>query len=151
NPAAAQELGKQGIDELASLQRVHRLASSATATGPKTSIAEETIALTGKGFRSAAQIAAMDPGVFARQNPDIFSEERARELHEQARRRNAITLALLGEYVAPLNQTGLQALPRLNTLKQQSEAQSSIPDWETLFGGFDFCACSECNSAHGPA
>ena len=151
NPAAAQELGKQGIDELASLQRVHRLASSATATSPKTSIAEETIALTGKGFRSAAQIAAMDPGVFVRQNQDIFSEERARELHEQARRRNAITLALLGEYVAPLNQTGLQALPRLNTLKQQSEAQSSIPDWETLFGGFDFCACSECSSAHGPA
>src|SRR4051812_49359540 len=36
-------------------------------------------------------------------------------------------------------------------LKQAEEAASAIPDWETLFGTFDLCACPDCASAHGPA
>ena len=156
NPGAAQALRRRDRERLANLQRVHRVISGATASSPKTSIAEETIALTRKGVRSAYQIARMDPTVFAQQNQEIFSEERAREVHEQARRTNAIALALLGEHGAALNRTGLHALPKLDTQQQKERPnaenpQGGIPNWETLFGAFDLCACQECSSAHGPA
>jgi hypothetical protein len=96
---------------LADLQRVHRVISGATASSATTSIAEETIALTRKGVHSAYQIARMSKEIFAQQNREIFSEERAHEVHEQALRTNAVALALLGEHGAALNRTGLHALP----------------------------------------
>src|SRR6185503_20989204 len=46
---------------------------------------------------------------------------------------------------------GLQALPKVDVQQQVDSAAGSIPDWETLFGALDFCACQECASAHGPA
>ncbi len=156
NPAAAQALTPEDHDQLRSLQRLHRLISSAQSSSATTSLAEEAIALTRKGVRSAYQIARMDQKAFAQQNLEIFSEERAKEVHQQALRTNAVALALLGEHGAGLNRTGMHALPRLDTAKQKSEADAQdeidgIPDWENLFGGFDFCACQECGSAHGPA
>lgn len=150
NPAAAQALSPQDRDQLRTLQRLHRLTSSA----------KETIALSAKGIHSAQQISRMDRKVFAEQHKDIVSADRANEIHDRALRTNAIALALLGEHGAGLNRTGLHALPKLDSQKQKDEAQKDnagfgiavgIPDWETLFGGFDFCACQECSSAHGPA
>src|SRR5215210_2309211 len=149
DPAAGASLTPQDRDQLRDFQRLYRLTSSA----------EETIALTQNGVRSAYQIARTDPEIFAAQNQEILSAERAKEVHEQAIRTNAIALALLGEHGADLNRTGMRALPKLDTQKQKdaaenaeagdAEAEGGIPDWETLFGGVDFCACEECSSAHG--
>src|SRR5215212_332467 len=146
NPAAGDSLTPQDRDQLRDFQRLYRLTSSA----------QETIALVRKGVRSAHQIARMDRRVFSEGNEEIFSAERADEVHEQALRTNALALALLGEHGANLNQTGLHVLPKLDSQKQLDEAQddsagSGIPDWETLFGSYDSCACEECSSAHGPA
>ncbi|MEA2163477.1 MAG: hypothetical protein QOK37_1604 [Thermoanaerobaculia bacterium] len=156
NPDAAQRLTPQDRNELRTLQRLSRLTNSARETTGDISSAEEITALARQGLRSASQIAQMDRGAFARQTGEIFSEARAKEVHERARRTHATALALFGEHGASLNRTGLQALPKLNTALQAIEAgddsaEKGIPDWETLFGGFDLCACQECSSVHGPA
>ena len=127
--------------QLPAFQRLYRL----------TSRAEETIALSTKGIHSAQQIARIDRDVFAKQVQDTFPRERANEIYDKALRTNTIALALLGEHGASFNRTGLQALPKLDVKRQADHAADSIPDWETLFGALDFCACQECASAHGPA
>jgi hypothetical protein len=160
NPAAAQVLPPEERDRLPTLQLMYRLTSGAQTSSAKTSKAEEAIALMRQGLRSASQIARMDQRVFAQQNGEIFSAERANEVHQQAVQTNAIAMALLGENGSSLNRTGLHALPKLDTAKQKAAADAEaenpdniqgIPDWENLFGGFDLCACQDCSSAHGPA
>lgn len=140
NPDVAESLTAEGRNQLRSLQRVYRLTNNA----------QETIALSANGLRSAQQIARMDATVFAEQHKDIFSADRANEVHARARQANALALALYSENSATLNRTGLAALPRLDT-ETQADAASGIPDWETLFGAFDACACQQCASVHGPA
>jgi hypothetical protein len=140
NPSAAQVLSQEDKFQLRTFQRLYRLTHSA----------KETIALAErKQVGSAYQIARMDPKVFAAQNQDILTEERAREVHEQARRTNAVALALWGEHGSALNRTSMYALPKPEM--QNLIAESGIPDWETLFGRFDLCACQECSSVDGPA
>jgi len=127
--------------QLPAFQRLYRLTANA----------EETIALSAKGIQSAQQISRISREVFAERHQDVFSEDRANEIYDKALRTSAIAMALLGEYGAGSNRTSLQALPRLDSHEQADAAADSIPDWETLFGSFDFCACQECASAHGPA
>jgi hypothetical protein len=140
NPQAAQSLTPQDKDQLRIHQRIYRLTSNA----------KETIALATKGTRSAQQIVRTDVAVFAEQNKDILTADRAREIHANAQRVNALAMALHGENSSTLNRTGLAVLPRLDSAKMLAAA-SEIPDWEALFGSFDACACTECASAHGPA
>jgi peptidoglycan hydrolase-like protein with peptidoglycan-binding domain len=154
NPAAAQDLTPPERGRLADLQRVYRVVSGATASSPRMSNAEESFALARSGVRSASQIARQDRDDFARRHREVFSEERAREVHGQAARTNAVALALFGENGTGLNRVGLRALPKLDTESMKVRARTVanlIPDWEGLFGGSDFCACRECGSAHGPA
>jgi peptidoglycan hydrolase-like protein with peptidoglycan-binding domain len=127
--------------QLTGFQRLYRL----------TGRAEETLALSARGIHSAQQISRIARKIFAEQHQEVLSEDRANDIYNKALRTNAIALALLGEHGAGFNQTGLQALPKLNMRQQVDSAADSIPDWETLFGAFDFCACQECASAHGPA
>ena len=140
NPIAAQTLTSQEKELLRTHRRLY----------PLTDNAKEAIGLAVSGVRSARQIAAMDVTVFAEEHKDIFSPERATEVHKQARRVSALALALQGQYGAAFNSTGLAALPRLDAQKQK-EAATEIPDWETLFGSFDACACQDCASVHGAA
>lgn len=141
NPAAAQPLRPRDRQQLRTFQRLHRLTGSAT----------ETLALTTKGVHSAQQIVQMDRTRFAEQHKEILSGERANAIYNRAQRTHAAALALFAEHAADLNRTGLQALPKLNSKQQAALAATSIPDWQTLFGTFDLCACQECASVHGPA
>jgi hypothetical protein len=141
NPAAAANLTAEDRHQLRALQRLYRLTSNT----------RETMALVKKGVGSAQQISRMDRKVFAELHQDSLSTERAKEIHERASRTNAIALALLAEHGAHLNRTGLPVLPKLRSEKNTEAAANSIPDWATLFGTFDLCACQECSSAHGPA
>ncbi|MGE0211630.1 MAG: neuraminidase-like domain-containing protein [Parvibaculaceae bacterium] len=141
NPALAQGLDAADKGRLRSFQRLHRLTGGA----------QETLALEAKGFRSASSIARMDRSVFANQNTDVLPAESAAKIHDRAVRTSAIALAIAGEHGAGLNRTTLRALPKLDVRKQAMEAADTIPDWASLFGSFDFCACEECTSAHSPA
>ena len=139
NPAAAQSLSAQDRQQLQTFHRLYRLTGNAT----------ETIGLQGAG--SALKISRLDRQAFADQHKEVLSADRASEIYDKAVRQSALALALLGQHGAGFNQTGLRVLPQLDLLKQADEAASAIPDWETLFGTFDLCACQDCASAHGPA
>jgi peptidoglycan hydrolase-like protein with peptidoglycan-binding domain len=137
----AQSLDGDGRRQLQTYQRLYRL----------TGRASDTTTLAERGLRSARQIASVDRGAFARQHADVFTAERANQIYDRAARTSAQALALLGEHAAGLNRTGLQALPRLDLQRQADLAAAAIPDWTTLFGAFDVCACQECESVHGPS
>jgi hypothetical protein len=141
NPAAAQSLRQTDRQQLRTYQRLHRLTGST----------KETLAFAAKGVHSALQIVQMDRTVFADRHKEIVSGERANAIYNRARQSHAAAQALFAEHAADLNRTGLQALPKLDSKNQAAVAANSIPDWQTLFGTFDLCACKECASVHGPA
>jgi len=116
-----------------------------------TSRATETLALANQELRSSLQIARLDRDVFAARMTDTVPAARAHEIHANATRAAGVAIALFGEYSAKLDRAGLQALPRTDLAKRAALASEAIPNWETLFGTFDLCACQECNAAHGAA
>ena len=141
NPTPAQALRPQDREQLRTFQRLHRMTGSS----------KETIALAGKGIHSAQKIVSMDRQKFAEQNKEILTSERANEIYNKAETIHATALALFSENATGMNRIGMEALPRVDSEKQASLAAGSIPDWETLFGTFDLCACKECASVHGPS
>ncbi|MGH8524334.1 MAG: Tc toxin subunit A [Gammaproteobacteria bacterium] len=141
NPPAAELLSPQDRKQLQTFRRLYRLTGST----------KETLALAAKGVHSAQQIVQKDRTVFTEQQREILSVERANGIYNHAQRVHAAAVALFAEHAAALNRTGLRALPKLDSEKQAALAANSIPDWQTLFGTFDLCACRECASVHGPA
>lgn len=141
HPEATQLLSASDQQQLRAYQRLYRMTENTA----------ETLALAAKGVHSAQQIARMDREVFAAQHADILPPGRAGEVHDRARQVQAAALALFAEHATALNRTGLEALPKSDSAKQAALAAESIPDWPTLFGTFDLCACKECASVHGPA
>ncbi len=105
---------------------------------------------------SAQKIVAMGRKSFT-EKVATLTEERAREIFDRAVQTNAAALALWSEHAGVLNRTDLAALPRLDpeillsTAVGDDHQPGPIPDWETLFGSFDLCACEQCNSVYGPA
>jgi peptidoglycan hydrolase-like protein with peptidoglycan-binding domain len=141
HPDAARSLTEQDLQQLPALQRIYRLTESAT----------ETRALTEKGVHSAKQIAQLDRTVFADRHKEILSADRADVIYNRAQRILAAAMAISAQFAAGLNRTQLQALPKVDSQKQAALAASSIPNWQTLFGSFDLCACEQCASVHSPA
>jgi peptidoglycan hydrolase-like protein with peptidoglycan-binding domain len=139
NPAAA--LNPEEKKRLQGYQRLYRL----------TSRADETQLLSAKGIDSAQKISASSREMFAEQHRDIFTAERAAQVHDRALQVSAMALAVFNENAAALNRTGLQALPRVDSETQALLAANSIPDWQSLFGTFDACACEDCASVHSAA
>ena len=139
NPAAAAGLTDSDKGQLATYQRLRRLGNT-----------KEALAMLPL-VRSAHQISRMDRQTFATLLKDTVPAGRASEIYDQALRTSAMATAIRAEHGAAHNRTSLRVLPRLDTQKQAALAASTIPDWQTLFGAFDFCACEECASAHGPA
>jgi hypothetical protein len=142
NPAAGQALNYTQQRQLGAFQRIYRLTDNA----------QQTLALSSRGIGSAQQITRVARQVFVDQHKDILSADQANQIYRRALQVSAIALALFGENAPPMNRTGLQVLPRLDTEKQANlAADNPIPDWQTLFGSSDSCACQDCASVHGPA
>jgi Tc toxin complex TcA C-terminal TcB-binding domain/Neuraminidase-like domain/Putative peptidoglycan binding domain len=145
NPAAAGVLQSEDQARLQTFQRLYRLTGNAA----------ETLGLSAgpaKDLTSAAAIARLSPQAFADRAKDVLTPERAQAVHAKALQVNALALALFGEHAAAMNRSSLPALPRLDTARQAAiAAEGSIPDWRTLFGAFDLCACADCASVHSPA
>jgi hypothetical protein len=152
NPAAAQALNPEQRQQLAAFQRIYRLIPPPLAGEGWGGVAQQTIALSARGIGSAQQITRVPRQVFADQHKDILSADRANAVYERALKVSATALALFSEHAAAMNRTGLHVLPRLDTQKQADRAASNpIPDWQTLFGSLDSCACQGCASVHGAA
>jgi hypothetical protein len=143
NPAAAQTLNPAQQQQLAMFQRLYRLTDNN---------ARQTLALSGKGIGSAQQITRVARQTFADQHKDILSADQANEVYGRALKISAIALAVFGKNAAAMNRSGLQVLPKLDSKKQaELAANNPIPDWRTLFGSPDTCACQDCASVHGAA
>ena len=141
NPAAAQALSADDHKQLQGYQRLYRI----------TSRADETQALAAKGVDSAQKISATSREAFIAKHADILPGERAAQVHERALQVSAMALAVFNEHAAALNRTGMQALPRVDSERQALLAANAIPDWQSLFGTFDACACEDCASVHSAA
>lgn len=141
NPAVASALNPEDKKRLQGYQRLYRI----------TSRADETHALAAKGIDSAQKISATSREAFIAEHADILPAERAAQVHERALQVSAMALAVFNEHAAALNRTGMQALPRVDSERQALLAANSIPDWQTLFGPFDACACEDCASVHSAA
>ncbi len=132
-------------EEVKTYQRLLKVAGNAA----------DTVALRAH-LQSAQQIVAMGPKALSEKVPALGAV-RAREIYDRARQTNAAALALWSENAPALSRTDMAALPRINqdTILKVAVGDEQhpglIPDWETLFGSFDLCACDHCNSVQGPA
>jgi hypothetical protein len=140
NPAAAGLLDAGQQRQLQDFQRVYRLTGQAS----------ETLALAAKGIGSAQQVSRLSRQAFIDQQQGALEADRASAIYDRALQVSAMALAVYGENAAAMNRTGLRVLPRLDSARQAAAAAGNpIPDWATLFGSPDSCACLDCASVHG--
>lgn len=137
NPAPAGALTRDGARTLDELARVVRV----------TGQIEPAIALVADGHTSARAIAGMGPALFARTYGEALGGiARALEVHAAA-----------GQVAWTANELIIQASPQsaANALSVTPQggatAIPAMPDWATLFGAEDSCACSDCQSVTSPA
>lgn len=155
---------------VARLLRVQRL-------GRLTAHGEHTLVLAQAGFQSAAHIARVPRGRFVRRLAAVLGgTSQAEELYDRARlvsttvsqvwfaARQAMSepglYALSGNASRQAAQVRSQAIralvknkirgPAATTPPPDAEAQDD-PEWRTLFGGLEMCACGSCRSIVGPA
>jgi len=122
------------LPQLQGAQRLFRLS-----TEPGT-----VLPLLNQGVDSALAITRMGTSAFETQFEKTLGPIETAKVYENASRVTATALSLFGSFNPALN-TGLNVLPGTQT------AVEGIPDWETLFGSAELCACTECRSVHSPA
>ncbi len=131
---------------------------------------QQMVRLAKHGFGSAREIATMGRESFVRQVTPTFSPEVAKGIHASARREAETVMAVLPMMWDTMDQT----LPRVigdrpplptimndtpktthsrkaATAKNAATTEQTIPDWRTLFGSLDLCACEHCQSVYSPA
>ena len=97
------------------------------------------------GLTSASAISRMGRKAFsARFGSTLGGATAAVQLHAKAGQVTASALNVLANLSPPF------ALP-LNAVPWSPPVMAGVPDWETLFGTFDFCSCGHCRSVHSPA
>jgi hypothetical protein len=135
HPGLAQQLGADGAEQLGELTRVARVARRA----------EPSIALVGAGLGSAQAIAAQGPRAFARAHGESFgSATLALEAHARAGQSATMAAELLLEATP-------QQGPQFNVIPLSGAVtMPAFPDWASLFGAADGCACAHCGSVTSP-
>ena len=123
------------LTSLKSSQRVARLAPSPN----------QVLPVLDKGIDSAFTIARMGESAFRKRVGDTLDEESARQTYGRAEQVAATALNLFANYSPSINGLGMHVLP------WRRPAIEGVPDWETLFGSLDLCACKHCRSVHSPA
>ncbi len=141
--SAALALDDPTRSELRVLQRVHRLAPTATAAR----------ALLESGLHSSMQLVSLGRAETVRRLAGAGVDERtAGTIAGYAEYQYAQVLARLGELRTELNQLSPRALaPGTITAEQRAELLGEIPDLDLLFGPVDVCDCPECASVYSPA
>ena len=110
-------------------------------------------ALHAAGFDSAHKIALLPERTFVRENAHIFEggAEQAGAVHRSAagiKQRVKHLWANVKDMVASRH---YQATLFHNVAPEVAQYFQSIPSYEDLFGGLNFCACQHCRSIFGPA
>ncbi|MBS1693784.1 MAG: peptidoglycan-binding protein [Actinobacteria bacterium] len=123
------------LTSLKSSQRVARLAPSP----------DQVLPVLDKGLDSAFMIARMGEPAFRERVADTLDEESARQMYARAEHVAAAALNLFANHSPAINGLGMHVLP------WHRPAVEGVPDWETLFGSLDLCACQHCRSVHSPA
>ena len=104
-----------------------------------------------QGFTSALAIERTG-GAFVSRFRDSLGESRAKAIFRAARQQVAVAHTLFAQFSPALHQAMPQAIAPASILWTTMLPQlPDIPDWRTLFGSIDFCACEHCASIHGPA
>ena len=138
NPGAVAGLqDKSGtIERIKSTQRLLRV----------TNRYESAQTLLDQGFHSAhsiAQIARRD--FVANYGGQLGGFAAAEAVHARAQLVSGSAMALFAKYGLTINNLGLAVTPDPPT------ALEGFPNWESLFGSLDLCACDHCRSVYGPA
>ncbi|PSH61678.1 hypothetical protein CU102_26790 [Phyllobacterium brassicacearum] len=103
------------------------------------------------GFTSALAIDRAGAAFIARYRTSL-GEARANTVFRAARQQVAVAHTLFAQFSPALHQVMPQAISPASILwTNLLPTFPDVPDWRTLFGSLDFCACEHCASVHGPA
>lgn len=130
------------------LRRGQRLYKVAPKTGRDWAVKK----LMEAGYTSASSIARRGKGAFTGDVAQAIPSEEAGKIHARARAASAAALQLYFQNVQA-TQGQVNGGQYLSGLSEDDYAAgaASIPDYETLFGNTDYCACRDCRSILGPA
>ncbi|MBI4538056.1 MAG: hypothetical protein HY704_00930 [Gemmatimonadetes bacterium] len=127
--------------DLKALQRAYRIAPANDRYGAMS-------ALLDAGLDSARRVQRLGRRDFvARYAEALGGEERAQSVYGLARAQASMALAVYARYAAAMQ--GPQ-LPVMQALPDADEF-TEVPDYSTLFGSLDYCACEDCRSVLSPA
>jgi peptidoglycan hydrolase-like protein with peptidoglycan-binding domain len=130
------------VSEMKVLQRVQRIALDA-ATGS---------AMLDQKLHHSAQIVFLGQERLAQTLAPAVDRATALTVFGKAELQYAQVLAALGEFRFELHRADPVAIiDHTYTPDEQAQLAGNIPDLEALFGAFDFCDCSTCQSLYGPA
>ncbi|MBE9128304.1 MULTISPECIES: neuraminidase-like domain-containing protein [unclassified Coleofasciculus] len=132
---------EQGVrKELKTTERLFRIA-------PEVNRYPAVRALRRSGITSAKAIREMGRSAFVRNYAEqIGGTEAALTLYHNASQTAATALALFADYSAAMNNISLNVIDSIAYQPSQK-----LPNWKTLFGSADFCACEHCCSIYSPA
>jgi peptidoglycan hydrolase-like protein with peptidoglycan-binding domain len=108
-----------------------------------TRVYEHQQALRRAGLTSSAAISRLGQQAFVQRFAGELGEPQAQLVYQKAATVAGAALTLLANYGPSFNQTALDAI--------QTPSAQQIPDFETLFGTIDLCACEDCGSITSPA
>ena len=98
------------------------------------------------GIYSAQRISRMGRNQFIKKySNSLGGQQQAKRMYAKAERRSATAMALVTKFAPSLNAINTYVTP------SHPETLGDIPDWPTLFGALDFCACKHCRSVYSPA
>ncbi|WP_321493453.1 neuraminidase-like domain-containing protein [uncultured Desulfobacter sp.] len=102
------------------------------------------------GLHSAQSMVRMGARQFVNKfSEQLGGEKKAVEMYDKAEFQNAMATALLIGYSPAFHGVTPTVVP---AAPQPSEKDlATIPDWPSLFGSLDFCACKHCQSVYSPA
>ncbi|WP_437991268.1 neuraminidase-like domain-containing protein [Sorangium sp. So ce145] len=141
NPSALSFAAQPAVTmaQLAGMERLHKLTSSAS----------EIKTLMSYGLDSAQSIVRMGRARFSRLVSTEIGSDRAAAIYQAADRVLGGSHALAARHHASFNATTMYVLSQVEPLT--GEVALGFPDWPTLFGSLDFCACGHCRSVYSPA
>ncbi len=106
---------------------------------------EQMVPLLDAGLTSASAVNRMGRLAFAAEfGPQLGGKLASMKIHAKAGHITAAALNVLAN-LGPWFRFPMNVLP------WSAPGVDGLPDWETLFGPFDFCTCDQCRSVHSPA
>ena len=91
--------------------------------------------------RSARDATRMGPDAFAEKFEKKLGKDRTRKVYEEAEWRASMAVNVMARFHPDINVSVAVLADPL-----PADVTTALPDWESLFGSQDFCACDQCRS-----